>query len=327
MSPGFGKVKHDRGVTVALLDIENGSVGAALARITPDDAPRLFGEVRIDTPVLTTLDTRVMTRGIEKAAREALRHVSEVAARLRLHEALSDTGEVGRAVAFLSPPWAAMHLSGGTADYAPHMQETVQGLLTEAFGDARATLHPFGTAVAHGAVRVFPDATPALVCIVNADVTELLAIVGNQLVGRATIPVGLHALMRTLSAHGGLSRAETLSLLALGPHARYSAVREPLAAAQAHFVREFAEAAGELLAQAPFAHVLVLAPRGSEEWFAHALAEDESLKDLFPENSTVRAMRPQHLMPHIAAHALKPDLPLMLEALFVDAKFPSSRRG
>jgi hypothetical protein len=321
MSPGFGKGKRDKGVTIALLDIENGSVGAALARLAPQSAPRLFGEVRIETPVLSTLDTLVMSRNAERAAREALRHVSEVAARLRLNENVSSIGEVGRAVAFLSPPWAAMHLSGGTADYAPHMQETVQGLLTEAFGDARATLHPFGTAVAHGAVRIFPEVTPALVCIVHADVTEVLAIADNRLVGRATIPTGLHTLMRTLAAHGGLSSAEAQSLLALGSHAQHTAVREPLAAAREHFAREFAGVAQDLLAQMPSAHVLVLAPRGAEEWFARALAEDTPLKEIFPEDSTVRAMHAPHLMPHIAAHAPRPDVPLMLEALFVDAKF------
>ena len=321
MSPKFGKTKKDGGTTIALLDIENGSVGAALARLVPDYAPRLFGEIRVTIPLLNTRDTDAMTREIEKAAREALRHVSEVAARIRLHDILAQTGEVERTAAFLSPPWAAMHLVGGTADYAPHMPDLVQGLIQDAFGDKHATLHPFGTAVAHGAVALFPEMTPAMLCIVNGEVTELLVIAENTLVGRATIPMGLHSLLRTLTSHGGLSAAEARSLLALGSRTPHAALQEPISAVQAHFAREFGDVAKALLERAPVQHVFVLAPHAAEEWFARALAQDESLTQAFPEGSTVRALRAQHMMPYLSAHAPKPDLPLMLEALFVDAKF------
>ncbi|HVV39201.1 MAG TPA: hypothetical protein VHD31_02645 [Candidatus Paceibacterota bacterium] len=316
----FGKKAKDNGHTIAILDVENGSVAAALARLTPNDPPKLFAETRIRMPILNSLDTRLMTREIEKATREALGHISRVAARIRLHDGLSSNGEVERSAAFFSPPWAAMHLEGGTADYAPHMSELVQNLLQETFGDKRSTLHPFGTAAAHSAVLLYPHLGSTMLCIVSGEVTELLVIENNRVVGRATVPVGFYSLLRTLTMHAGISAAEARSLLSLasGEHTTFI---EPLVAAQSHFANAFAEAAAELLERSRVENVLVIAPHPVEEWFARALAEDSALIELFPPNSTVRAIRAQHAMPYIAAHALKPDLPLMLEALFVDAKF------
>ncbi len=45
----FGKKKH-AGKTVAIADIENGSVAAALVRLIPGEAPRLFAEKRVSLP-------------------------------------------------------------------------------------------------------------------------------------------------------------------------------------------------------------------------------------------------------------------------------------
>jgi len=317
----FGKRTKDAGQTIAILDIENGSVGAALARLSRGDAPKLFAETRIRTPILATLDTRTMSREIEKASRDALHHVSEVAARIRMHEALSSSGSIDRAAVFFSPPWAAMHLEGGTADYAPHIEGLTQGLIEETLGDKRISMHPFGTAAAHGAVALFPGEAPTLLCIINGEVTELLLLAGGKLVGRATMPLGLHSILRTLTSHAGISAAEARSLISLASHDSDGPAYEPLAAAQAHFASEFASAAEPLVEHTPVQSVLVMAPYPAEEWFARALSQEPRLAELFPEGSTVRAMRAQHAMPFIAAHAPKPDLPIMLEALFVDAKF------
>jgi hypothetical protein len=306
--------------TVALMDIESGSVGAALARISRKDAPRLFGEVRIDIPVKHTRSTEALALEIEKAMREAMSHISAVAARMRNTEPLSRLGAVGRALLFFSPPWASMHLEGGSAQFYEPMRAFGQGVVENHFGTIPTTVHPLGTIAAHGAVQLYPSDTPQLLCIVCGEVSEMLVLTSGALLGRGTIPVGTNTLLRTLVMHGGVSAQEAQSYLRMAERTAHP-LAEPLSAAQSHFATEFTDVARDLNGENPFAGIIVMAPHTHADIFAHALTGHEPLQALFPEGGVVRSFRPQHLMPYLAGHAPRPDLPLMLGSLFAQAKF------
>src|SRR5882724_6071386 len=80
--------KKPGGKTVLLLDVENGSVGAALVRLDIDKAPRLFGETREFMRAPATRDTTSLMQAIGISARTVLGKVAEVAGRLRTSSSL-----------------------------------------------------------------------------------------------------------------------------------------------------------------------------------------------------------------------------------------------
>jgi hypothetical protein len=320
MSPIFGKKKTKGGKTVAIVDVESGSVASALARLSRGEAPRLFAEIRVPIPILHTRDSVALAHAVEKAAEEALSHTSEVAARIRAHGRLAEQGEIERAAIFFAPPWASMHLSGGTADYAEPLERMARSLAHSLIGDVPITFHPHGTAAAHGAVLIYPSDAPTVVCIVSGEVSEILLVSPGQLLGRATVPVGQRTLLRTLVSHGGVSSAEALSYLALANRDIHP-LSEPLASAEDHFASLVADAARDLKGAGELSGIIVLAQEPTSELYARALGRHAGMAELFPQGGTVRAMRPAHAMPYIAAHARMPDLTLLLETLFVNAKF------
>jgi hypothetical protein len=317
----FGK-KKDSGLTVALVDIESGSVGAALTRISRDDAPKIFGETRVSIPLSSSRNTVALASEIERATREALAHISGVAARMRSNGIVAEQGEVEHAALFFSPPWAKMHLSGGTADYMESMRHSVQKEVADVFGYISTTHHPLGTAAAHTSARIVVDGHPFILCIVGREVTELLVVSPQMLLGHSTIPVGLNNVLRTLVSHGGVSHAEARSFLHLAERENHT-LYEPLSSAEEHFARQFTDAARELRAGASPTGIVVIAPEPLQGIFAQALTNYEPLSEVFPDGGVVRALRPTHLMPYLAAHAQMPDFALMIEALFVDARLGS----
>ncbi len=312
--------KKGSGKTIALVDIESGSVGAALARLSPREAPKLFGEARIRIPLLNTRNAEALAREIERATDEALMHLSTVATRIRNHETLSDQGEIERAAIFFSAPWAAMHLSGGSADFVEPVLNSAHLSLRSTLGEIPTSFHPLGTVAAHGSVVLFPESGAVLLCIVSAEVSELLVVSNNRALGHATVPVGSHALVRTLISHAGMSPAEAYSFIGL-PRGSGHAYHEPLIAAEDDFALEIEDAARDLSGLVPLSGIIVVASEPTAEILARALARSSSLAEIFPQGGTVRAARSSHVMPYIAAHAKNPDLHLMLEALFIDAKF------
>ncbi len=309
-----------RGKTVVLVDIESGSVGAALARFSRTEAPKLFGETRILVPVSRTRDAHALAKDIERATREALQHVSTVATRIRNHDAVAEQGDIEQAVVFLSPPWASMHLTGGTADFAEPLQRGTHLTVRATLGEMPISFHPLGTAAAHGSVLLFPDNRATLLCIVSGEVTELLVVSPNALLARATVPTGSRGLLRTLNSHAGMSFAEAHSFIGL-PRREGSALNEPLLIAEDDFATQIEDAARDFKTLGDFSGIIVVAREPEAELLARALARNDALAELFPDGGVVRAVRASHAMPYIAAHAQKPDLHLMLEALFVDAKF------
>lgn len=313
----FGK--KNSGTTVAVVDVGSGSVAAALVRTRPGEAPRLFAQTRIALPLLHTRDTQTLSRETEKALERALAHVSEVASRVRAHDTLGSHGDIARVDGFFSVPWAALS-PGGVAEVLPHMADTVGSITRSLLGERPLSFNAFGSAALHGSMALFPDETPAIVCIVGGETTELLVLDAGRLAARATLPLGLHTLVRTLMSHGGMSSAEAFSYIALAAVPRTAAV-EPVEYARAHFVEEFMSVARRLIKAAPIQSVLVLAPQPAEEWFARTLGDAQALAEAFPQGGTVRALKPSYVRPYLAGHGARLDLPLMLEALFVDKNF------
>lgn len=313
--------KKSPGRTVLLLDVENGSVGSALVRLSPAEPPKLFGETRFNTPLGMSRSSGGLFKDVRAAVREAVRSASEVAARVRTHAEVAPLGTVEHAAIFMAAPWGRPNLAEGRPDFLPEMTAVVAEEVARSFGYIPISLYTDTDAAAFGARAVMaPERTgeACLVCVITGELTELMRMDSSGVAAHATIPTGSHALLRTLRTHSGLSEHEARSAAKLQfktPH-----LREPFAAAGAHFAGHFKEAAQEIVQPGDVLRVIVVGADPAAEWFALALAED-SLSELFPQGGEVRALRTRHLSPHIAAHAQHPDAMLMLAALFVDSHF------
>ena len=154
----FGRKKPE-GKTVLLLDVENGSVAAGLARLEPEGQPRIFGALRKNLPLSQSPTAASLTHAVTKAAREVLHHASTVAARMRGSEKLAPLGVVSSTNIFLSAPWT-------TFDDGWSHEEALAGELSEAveeyFGDTRAAIYPFGRALASTTGALFQNDEPVL---------------------------------------------------------------------------------------------------------------------------------------------------------------------
>jgi hypothetical protein len=324
MSALFKRTKKQEGSTVLILDVENGSVGSALVRVSPHEAPKLFGEKRVHTPFLKSHAASSIVSEVERAAEAALAHAAEVAARVRVH-ASEPHGTISHTAVFLSPPWATMPTGFEELPH-PISQRVYDSLITALGPGASVSFHPFATAGAHLVPSLYPHEERYLLCIVSGEVTELVAMQSTpyqrQLLGHATLPFGQNAILRTLNTHAGLTPVEALSALKLARHGTMSHLHEPLTSLAIHLAGEFEEVARELAAQGELRSVFVVGSEPTAEWVAKALAEHASLDTLFPQGGTVRAVRGSHISPYIAVHAPKPDIALLLEALFVDASQP-----
>lgn len=302
----FGKKSSDK--TVLILDIENGSVGSALARLSPGAAPALFGAERIQVPLMDTRSAHSLSRAVEHAASDALLRASEVSARLRHHaNALEPVSHIA---IFMAAPWGTPNLAQGRPDFAPAFDE-LGPRIRSLFGDVPVHLHAHASAAVHGLRQAYPHEQDALLVSVNGEVSELLLLRDARVVGHATAPVGSGTVLRTLKSHAGLSEHEARSSMRLGHNSEASL------AAAAHFAGEFKEAARDLFGGAGQGSVFVLAQEPSAEWFARSLSH-RSLSELFPQGGVVRAIRSAHMAPFVAYHGT-PDTHLLLDALYTGA--------
>ncbi len=299
--------------TILLLDIENGSVAAALVRIAPEKQPKLFGETRRHLPAQHTRDGKSLFGRVTVAAREAMRSVSEVAARIRQHPATSDMGRIDAVAVFLSAPWGTPNLELGRPEFMPQIQDFLSKETHQWAGDVPVSFHTSTGSGVFGLRALYPEETNSLLYTLTAEVGELVHIRDGHVQGHATMPFGYHNVLRTLKSHAGISEHEARSAF----HLRH--LEEPLGAAAEHLAREFALSAHDLINEGDIESVFVLTHEPVAQWAAESLSETELLAELFPEGGTVRAVRSAHVTPHIAAHASSPDLSLMLAALFVDS--------
>lgn len=302
----FGKRSPDK--TVLILDIENGSVGSSLARLSSDSAPALFGATRMSVPLMDTRSAHSLARAVEHAASESLLHASEVSARLRHHAGA--LAPVSRVVIFLAAPWGTPNLAQGRPDFAPAFGELVPRIRS-LFGEVPVAMHAHASAAVHGLRAAYPHEERALLLSVNGEVSELLLLENARVVGHATAPVGAGTVLRTLKSHAGYSEHEARSAL------RLNHTSEASEAAAAHFADEFKQAARDLFGGQAHGNVFVLAHEPTAEWFARSLAH-RSLAELFPQGGTVRAMRPGHLTSFVAHHGTQ-DTHLLLDAIYTGA--------
>lgn len=317
MTPLFGG-KKDTGRTVLILDVESGSVGSALVQLMQDKQPKILGQTRSHAPLSMSRSGRQLFSNIQNAARDAVRNAAEVAARLRLHPKAAPLGQVGLAAVFLSPPWGKPNLESGAPDFMQDMSRYLRSEIGAAFDDIPVSLYTSAGAATFGARALFAP-EPCLVCSITGEVSELMRMDSEGVRAHATIPTGFNSLVRTLRTHGRFSEAEARSAARLPFGTRH--IKEPFAAAAAHFAGEFKDAAQELLSPGDVFRVRVIGHEPTGEWFARALSMDEPLAELFPQGGEVRAVRSHHLTPYIDTHAEIPDLILMLDALFVDSHF------
>ncbi len=316
MSSLFGKKKLEE-KTVAIVDIENSSVAAALVQLSQEE-PKLFAEKRTFLSIPQRLHGENLLHTTIAAAQELLLHVSEVAARMRMHRKLALMGDVQQAVVFFGPPWAEIDTtsSGSVQVNAPRvLTQELRSQIGSVFGDVETSFHSFATAAARIAQRSVPD-EPYLLCTITGEITELTLAQEGRILARATLPVGLYTLLRTLTTHGGLSQAEAYSALKL----QFSYLKEPFDSVGEHFSNALYHGLEDMVASLPTRNVFVLAHEPNGEWFAQAIVSDPKVATLFKDGGVVRALRPAHLSPLLAAHATHPDLFLMLEALFVDVR-------
>jgi hypothetical protein len=331
MSPLFGKSKKGAEETVLVVDVESGSVAAALVVLSPGEIPKLFAESRVVLPIQKILDVSVLAGSVERGVREALRAPSLLAARLRnaagqdlkLRQKLSRMGAVSRAVLFFGPPWAALQEQRGSLVWSrePALARTLRQEIEATFGPIPIAEYSFGQAASGTAQRLFERPDEVLLCTITGEVAELLLMSGGAPHSYATIPAGSHTLLRTLGSHAGVSAHEARSALALARRGDVGHLHEPLAAAALEFSGQFGAAAAAMQTTQPVREILVFGPEPIGEWFARALTR-LPLTAPFDANSAVRALHTRHLGSHVTVHTPRPDLILMVEAVSIGSISP-----
>lgn len=318
MSPLFGKKR--RPSTIAILDIESGSVGSGLVTLGKKKSPGLFAQERNGILPRTRREASALLKEIEGEIERAVIRLSEVSNKLQSYQG---GGSIGRIAVFLHAPWSSVAL-GERARGDAH--EATLARLKPAANvlGLPVTFHSFAattTPIVHG---LFGAPKDALVISIGGEVAELTLLKNAGIAGYATVPAGLNTLLRTLEAHGGMSRIEATSVLSLARANTSHAWAEALAAGVETLAREIRSGASDLLSQSSGARqVFVLSREPGADFLARALTEDAALNELFAAGSTVRPVLSRHMSPHLFAHPHKPDVALMLESLFVDTRFGS----
>jgi hypothetical protein len=310
----FGRQKP-AAKTFLLLDIESGSVGGALVRISGEEKPKLFGETRALLPVGMSLSAKHLASQVEQALKEVVRHLSEVAGRLRnaTHTEARPIGAVGATVALMAAPWGVPDLQAGKPRFMQEIAEMVDKAVEARLGRLPLSTYTTAGAAAWGQTALL-DLEPTLLLLLGGEVSELMHLQGG-VVAHATMPVGEHFLLRTLRSHAGFSEPEARSAARL-PFAT-SSLRAPFDAAGEHLSQQFALAARSLNQNLP-TRVRVVGEEHAAEWFARALSASNAVDELFPNGGQIRRLAVPQLTAHIAVHQEAPDVRLMLGSLFVD---------
>jgi hypothetical protein len=304
--------------TIAILDIESGSVGSALVGLRKKDAPALLGQERNALSARGGVAASVLLKEIEREIEKSLGRLSEVSQRLKERKG---SGEIERIAVFLHAPWTTVSL-GERAKGDAH-EETLSQLrgATQLLG-VPVTFHAFSTTttpVVHG---IFGQPKDALIVSIGGEVAELSLLKNGSIAGYATVPAGINTLLRTLEAHGGVSRHEALSILSLSRASANHAWAEALASGVEKVAQELKSGAGDILSQNNTSqHIFVLSREPAADFFARALTEDPSMQELFAPGSTIRPILARHASEHLSVHPIKSDVALALESLFVDTRF------
>lgn len=317
MSPLFGK--KGKPSTIAVLDIESGSVGSALIELTHKQKPKLLGQERDTLALRGKPSGDALLSEIEKEIERSLVRLSEISSRMKAYRG---EGSIDRIAVFLHAPWAGVAIKEGRAHADAH-EDTLSRLRGPAnVLEVPVTFHAFATTatpVVHG---IFNAPQEALVISIGGEVAELSLLQDGLMRGYATVPVGLNTVLRTLEAHSGVSRHEALSMLSLSRSTREHAWAEALAAGVGEITAMLRSGASDLVAGNNRAQqIFVISRDPSADFFARAFTEDEQMHELFAPGTTARAVLPRHASAHLSTYPPRPDVPLLLESLFVDTRF------
>jgi len=308
----FGDKKAGR--TVLLLDIESGSVGSALLNLSKKSGPYLYGYNRLQAPLQQARSSESLFAALNKTLDQSLLQTAEVAARMRTHS--PHLGSVEHIAVFFSAPWGTPDLTAGKPVFGSGLIEHIKNSLNNYFGEARASFHTSADALAFNAHK-FTSSPDVLLAALRGELMEMLLFTDARVVAYGTAPIGTHTILRTLKAHGGLSEHESRSLLKLLEHGDQS--YEPLIASGEHARKEFANAAALVLQHGTPTSIVLMGEQPLADWFAKRIAEEESLAALFPENTTVEALRQHYFGAPLATSAIS-DPFLLAEAAYVDAR-------
>jgi hypothetical protein len=317
MSPLFGKKQN--GKLLALIDIESGSVGSALVYIEEGKQPRLFSEARRD--INRTPRTNLF-KEVEKELEESLVRLNSIAHRMR---GALPAEDVSRVAVFLHAPWVGTQVALERVVPQAH-EKTVEALRLSARGYFDAipvSFHSFSTTTTPIIRGIFNNPEETVVCSIGGEVTELMLLKEGVIKGHATTPHGFSTILRTLKSHAGISQAEALSVLNLSQRTREHLWAEAINTSLSHFAKELKGAAAQIVTNERPQQIFILSPKGTSDWFARSLTEDASLHELFSPGSTIRGVTEKYVSPHLSGHKVRPDVPLMLESLFVDTRFGS----
>lgn len=321
MSALFGKgIPKDS--TVLIVDIQNASVGCALVRLTNGQPPKLFAETRVALPLFHTVSAHTLLQESDKALRHALLQASTTAARMRNHAKLSHMGMIEAAHVFVSPPWVTAQEKNGTLtwDTEPTMQKAAAHAIADTFGDIHIDFHTTGAALTHTTNVLFTETPDILLCSIGGEVSELTLLQAGERAAYATMPIGHHFIVRTLTSHAGVSAHEANSILHLARTSRTEAPgEEALFAAAQQFAKTFTQVAGDMLDDAEVQGILVVGTEPVGEWAAQNLSTSD-LGGLFSSDTAIQALHTHHIAPYLAAHSAKPDLMFMAQALYISSK-------
>lgn len=312
----FGKKKAVRAGqdnTVLILDIESGSAAAALVDLSKAQ-PHILAYQREHLPLSQNRSGSTITRSLSLALTHSLRHMAEVAARMRVHAPAQKVGTVQRAVVFLAAPWGSPDLAVGASKYLPGIRQQAQKAIEAAFGGIIVTFYTSADALVFGS-RTIGKQKDTMAVSLRGELLELLLLNEAGAQGYGTVPLGSHSILRTLQTHGALSEHEARSMLALTKH-KEDLLYEPLLAAGRHLSDTLAEGVELLLPGGIATNVVVIGEQPLGEWFAKSIAGNPRIAALCNDSATVEVLLPYQLAGHIEPGAVR-DPYLLLESLFI----------
>lgn len=314
----FGKKSNDK--TVAIVDIESGSVGVALTRLRRGHEPVIFFEKRLFFTPPQKLHSGELLRDVLQGTEALLLSASEAATRLRTvgeqqHlTTMQQMGTIDSVAVFLSSPWSALEVGedGHRASAPRTLTDSLRRQVYSIFGDISVTLHAFAGSAASVAGQSFSYA-PCLLLVVSGESSEFFAVEEGKVGAYATLPHGRHSLLRTLAKHAGISLHEAASSLKLThPH-----LHEPLRAAEHSFASLFRDTAPPVLQASTSRDLLVLSHDPYTEHYAHILAANKNVAEIFVEGGVVRALKPEHFTTPRPG-SVASDLFFIIESAFVN---------
>ncbi len=308
----FGK-KRAQGNTVLLLDVESGSVGAALVDFSKTQ-PQVLSYQRQHLPLTQSRSGSDITHSLEQTLAHSLQYSAEVAARMRVHAPLQGLGVVTKAVIFLAAPWGSPNLTSGGPHYVPGIRQYIKEAVKSAFGDLPVSFYTSADAIVFGS-RTIGKQVDTMAVSLRGEILELLLLSERGAKGYSTVPLGSRSILRTLQTHGNLSEHEARSMLSLTKH-KDDLCYEPLLVAGRHLSDTFAEGAELLLPAGTATSLVVVGEQPLGEWFAKSIADNPRVSGLFSEDSTVEALLPYHIADHFERGAIH-DPYILLESLFI----------